>query len=129
MTTTAQIPQSIGFTPTSGQVKRVVRLNIGLNNNPYDAVDIVALLNFLKVEVDRADVVEGEYNGDCEPTLVVRALTIHGPFVLDAIVETLTSDLTQECIAYKLGGKGVLKYNPNYEGDRYDFDDNYFLEI
>jgi len=124
---TAKITNSTGHSSVAGQVKRVVRLNIGLNNNPYDAVDIVSLLNFLKVEVDRADVVDGEYNGDCEPTLVVTALTHHHPILFDAIVESMTEDMTQECIAYKIGGKGVLKYTPSFDGERYEFDERYFL--
>lgn len=126
---TAKISNSTGHSPLDGQVKRVVRLNIGLNNNPYDAADIVALLNFLRIEVDRADVVDGEYNGDCEPTLVVRALFSYHPIILGCIIESMTEDLTQECIAYKIGGKGVLKYNPSYHGDRYDFDEQYFITI
>lgn len=126
---TGKITKSTGHSPLDGQVKRVVRLNIGLNNNPYDAVDIVALLNFLRIDVDRADVVDGEYNGDCEPTLVVRALTHHHPIILDSMMSMLADDLTQECIAYKIGGKGVLKYSPWFKGDRYDFDEQYFITI
>ena len=126
MTTTAQIPQGVGFNPTSGQVKRVVRLNIGLNNNPYSADEVVKTVKMF-ADVDSTMIVNGEYNGDVEPTVVVVGLTTHSHGVVGEFVKALCRVLTQECIPFRLGGKGELVYHPNYEGDRYDFYEQYFI--
>ena len=116
-----------GFTATDGAIKQVVRLNIGLNNNPHSTEDILGVLKVF-LSVDSHSVQVGRWEGADEPTLVVTALTERGFDNIKAFVAELTLHLTQDAIAFKYGGQGVLEYNPNYEGDeRYEFNEEYFI--
>ena len=115
-----------GFTATDGQVKRVLRLNIGLNNNPHDfktILEVVALF----MTIDSHSIEDGEYEGQDEPTLVVTGLTDRSFDVIKDILTALSLDLTQDCIAFKLGGQGDLAYRSDWTGDRYEFDEQYFI--
>lgn len=127
MTTTTQISRSTGHSQLDGQVKRVVRLNIGLNNNPYSEDEVIKAVKMF-IDVDRTMIVNGEYNGEEEPTLVVVGLTTHSHGVVTDFVKAMCRVFTQECIPYKMG-KGELVYHPLYDGDRYDFDEQYFITI
>jgi hypothetical protein len=116
-----------GFTATDGAIKQVVRLNIGLNNNPHSTEDILGVLKVF-LSVDSHSVQVGKWEGADEPTLVVTALTERGFDNIKGLVAELTTYLTQDAIAFKYGGQGVLEYNPNYEGDeRYEFNEEYFI--
>ena len=124
---TAKIPNSVGFSATDGQVKRVVRLNIGLNNNPHSTEDILSAVA-LFLSIDSHSVQIGKWDGADEPTLVVTGLTERSLEDIEDIVSAMTLDLTQQAIAFKYGGKGILQYNPHYDGDeRYEFDEQYFI--
>lgn len=100
-------------------------INIGLNNNPLTLDQVANLLNRFKV-FGLEDYQEklGEYEDNEEPTFVG---------VLESItsnhVEALCEIMTQECIAvYNHDTKvGELVYSPLYEGDKYEFDEKYFL--
>lgn len=124
---TAKIPNSVGFSATDGQIKRVVRLNIGLNNNPHSTEDILSAVA-LFLSIDSHSVQIGKWDGADEPTLVVTGLTEMSLEDIEDIVSAMTFDLTQQAIAFKYGGKGILQYNPHYDGDeRYEFDEQYFI--
>ena len=126
---TGAITGIVGFSKTSGIIRRVVRLNIGLNNNPlgHSYVSIVDMLRFY-TKVDSASVQTGKWEGADEPTLVVTALTTDSLEEFSEYISQLAESLTQDAIAFKYGGKGVLQYNPNYSGaDRYEFSDEYFI--
>lgn len=126
--TTGQLDQAVGFIATAGQVKRVVRLNIGLNNNPYGSSP-VSITNQLSLflDIDNAFVHNGQWEGQDEPTLVVTALTTDSFADFEKYVEQLTQHFTQQAIAFKYGGKGVLTYDPSFDGERYEFNDEYFI--
>jgi len=115
-----------GFTATDGQVKRVLRLNIGLNNNPFDVADIMYGVR-LFMNVDSKFIKVGQYEGQDEPTLVVTGLTDRGFNVIKDILTAFSLDLTQDCIAFKLGGQGDLAYRSDWTGYRYEFDEQYFI--
>lgn len=126
---TGKIISTVGFGKTEGAIKKVVRLNIGLNNNPlgHSPVAITNALG-LYVDVDSASVQIGKWEGADEPTLVVTALTTDSLEEFSEYISQLTEYLTQDAIAFKYGGKGVLQYNPNYSSaDRYEFSDEYFI--
>jgi hypothetical protein len=124
---TGAITGIVGFTKTDGAIKQVVRLNIGLNNNPHSTEDILSTVE-LFLSIDSHSVQVGKWEGADEPTLVVTGLTERSFDAIKDIVSALTLDLTQEAIAFKYGGKGVLEYNPHYQGDeRYEFDEEYFI--
>jgi hypothetical protein len=123
---TGKIPSSVGFSATDGQINRVLRLNIGLNNNPFGSEDILPVLE-LFMRVDSQFIKNGEYNGEIEPTLVVVGLTDRSFDAIKDILTALSLDLTQDCIAFRYGGKGDLAYRPDFTGDRYEFDEQYFI--
>ncbi|MFN5252159.1 MAG: hypothetical protein ACK5DE_14060, partial [Bacteroidota bacterium] len=77
----------------------------------------------------------GQYNGNPEPTAVIEISRLHG--VTDGEVKEWCKYFTQECIAIertilsaqrKVYTEGVLVYNPDYTGDRYTFDAQYFIK-
>ena len=123
---TGKIHASVGFSATDGQINRVLRLNIGLNNNPFSAEDILEALT-LAMKIDSQFIKNGEYNGEVEPTLVVIGLTDRSFDAIKDFLTALSLDLTQDCIAFRYGGKGDLAYRPDFTGERYEFDENYFI--
>ena len=99
--------------------------NIGLVNNPMDQAEIVTMLNLLAGDIPvHKYLAEGVYKSDVEPTLVV---VYDDENIGDTELETLTQWMTQECIALKRNGVGRLIFNPNYTGDRFEFNDDYFI--
>lgn len=112
--------------------------NIGLNNNPLNYESMARFMNNAfgttneKVEVQLRN---GSYEGDSEPTAVVRVW--HKSDYQDALwAETMATTLcelcTQECIPYTYYNCGFavdeqLVYNPDFKGDKYDFDAAYFI--
>lgn len=102
-----------------------VILNVGLGNNPY-GFDV--LRDYFS-DGKSAKVVEyavGQWDGCEEPTCVVS-------FEMDGdvrqFVEKLCGWTTQTAIAVKVDGVGDLVYEPSYEGERYTFDERYFIEV
>lgn len=98
--------------------------NIGLNNNPKTTEEITQTLNKL---VGRAPVkrslIDGEYKGEVEPTLV---LAYENERLTRVQLEILCEETTQEAIALKRDGKGRLVFNPNYKGRKFTFNQDYF---
>lgn len=119
-----------------------VTLNIGLNNNPYTAEEVKDILLF---KVFPSNVMEfraavGKYEGGDEPTLIVKISDVNPDTEYwTALVELMCERFTQECIPYKLvnklenGGIEVthkeLVYDRAFEGERYEFSDEYFIEM
>jgi hypothetical protein len=111
--------------------------NIGLGNNPLtkfysDGVtpDKVQLDIFnLLMRFGYADayykICEGMYNGQKEYTYV-GSLWLNEGLDIDAVTEALCSLMTQECISY-VAKQSKLIYNPNFEGERYTFNEDYFI--
>jgi len=123
---TGKIHASVGFNATDGQVKRVLRLNIGLNNNRYSVEELLeALGDFM--DIDSHFIAEGEYNGDDEPTLVATGLSDLSLDIVQLNVSLFSMLANQDCIAFKLGGQGDLAYRSDWTGDRYEFDEQYFI--
>lgn len=117
---------NVGVTRADGVVRRPVRFNIGLENNKFNAKTVVSFLQVF-CDVDSWHVCDGEYNGHPERTLVVVGLAYRPQEVFDKWVVSTAGVCTQDCIAYKYGGKGYLTYAHEYEGERFDFDERYFI--
>ena len=103
-----------------------IEINIGLNNNPMSYCDVKNLLS----EKYGANVQQqvGEYNGDIEPT-AVAVFDIPDDYNIVQAIEKICIEMTQQCIAVKVDGEGFLVYEPSWEGERYDFSDEYFLSF
>jgi hypothetical protein len=106
-------------------------LNIGLNNNPKSPEGILevieALFSFTELSEHRIEM--GEFNGNPENTLIVELDSRLNAEWMRINIEILCEQLTQESIAVKFNGKGELVFNPAYKGERYEFNEDYFLNI
>jgi len=106
-----------------------IKLNIGLENNPqsYDQI-IETLQSNPDIILGSTERVDGEYNGQPERTLVVNA-KYKGPAKdFRRYIEGLNQELTQEAIGAQFNNRGSLIYDPNFTGERYQFDKQYFIE-
>jgi hypothetical protein len=45
------------------------------------------------------------------------------------IMHELCKTLKQDAIAYKVGNVGYLAFNPEYSGERFEFNKDYFIEL
>lgn len=102
---------------------KTVKLNIGLENNPYD-FDFIQWI-FGTSSTSRVQI--GEYNGEPERTAVVLTKVENDFDVLEHVAK-MARLFTQECIAVKIDDVGYLVYNPNFEGEKFEFDQKYFIE-
>jgi hypothetical protein len=100
----------------------MITLNIGLNNNPFTFIETVSFFEFSGLT--QFEFRWGIYDGHREPTAVLQLSELPD-------VELLCKFFTQECIAVldESTGIGSLIYNPDYQGDRHQFDFEYFLEF
>lgn len=107
-----------------------VILNIGLNNNPKSA-SAIAKVARERLGMDRATWATsmGEYLASDEPTLVLHGETAAAFHEIVNEIASLSTELTQECIAVKIGERGRLIYAPEHTGERYNFDEKYFIKI
>ena len=102
----------------------MTRLNIGLNNNPYGAEEVINKLNGVMGDIPITFSVEmGEYEGNEEPTVVA----VYESYASIEDLERLCEEMTQECIAIKVNGVGSMVFNPGYNGERFEFNDQYFI--
>ena len=44
-------------------------------------------------------------------------------------IDYLNNLCTQDCISYKINDLGFLQYNKTFQGDKYKFDNKYFLTL
>ena len=109
--------------------KRIV-LNIGLNNNLKQASEIAKIARE-RLGLERATWATklGEYLEDSEPTLVLHGDTAKAFHEITSEIAKISEDLTQECIAVKIGERGRLIYRETFTGDRYQFNEKYFIKI
>lgn len=102
-----------------------IEINIGLNNNPLPASEI---LKYFDIS-DEHNIQLGEWVGADEPTLVIEINRDIEYYRVKMLIINLTKLLTQEAIAFRFNGVGELVFNESYEGERYPFDEAYFLTI
>lgn len=107
-----------------------IEINIGLNNNPKTAERITHLLNgYFGGRELKTQIQTGEWEGADEPTLVLEVFSTHTQLVISELVEDLVDICTQEAIPFRFNGVGELLFNDTYTGERYPFDEQYFLTI
>ena len=106
-------------------------LNIGLENNTLNRYQIEELINYIFNSNGRIYSRQniGEYNGNPENTLIlVIAGTTWDQHKVREFVQLLCTLLTQECIPVKSPGYKELIYNSNFEGEKFTFNDDYFID-
>ena len=106
-------------------------LNIGLENNAYSVEEITSILQkklgiltYLKTRIH-----SGQWNSKPERTLIVQFDSAHAYSFIIALIEELCEIFTQEAIAVKSGHYGVLVYNQNFAGEKFTFDNQYFINF
>jgi hypothetical protein len=114
-----------------------IKFNIGLGNNPLTKfysdgttpdnlqLDIFKLLMQYGYADPYYKICEGLYNGEPEYTYVGN-LWLNEGLDIDAVTEALCSVMNQECISY-MATQSKLIYNPNFEDERYTFNEDYFI--
>lgn len=102
-----------------------IEINIGLNNNPLPFNEILKYFDTR----DEHEIQIGEWKGADEPTLVIEINRDIEYYRIKMFIINLTRFLTQDAIAYRFNGVGELVFNEDYKGERYSFDENYFLTI
>lgn len=111
-------------------MKKVV-LNIGLNvgtEEPKQQLSrtLTCLLGYFALTSVRVEEV-GIYKGSEERALVGYFETSSEENLVEALVYWC-KDLKQEAIAYKLNGVGAIAFNPNYTGEKFPFDQQFFID-
>ena len=132
---------------------QVITLNIGLLNNPFSHGKATAfkslstafdnIINVVRFQFPGESVIDsryehGTYNGESEPTLVVRIKT--DDELTSTQVKTICRNLcqffTQECLpftsvrdcgSYYQAFYNGLIYHRDYDGKKYDFDPSFFI--
>ena len=104
-----------------------VTLNIGLENNPLTEYDIIKILWISGLAYSKSRIEIGEYLGKPERTLVIEAKYIRTEKDMIDLVKGLCLILKQECIGLMIGDVGYLVYNPEFKGERFDFNKDYFI--
>lgn len=108
----------------------VFQLNIGLNNNPYTFELITkGLVHAFEGEIVATREHMGEWEGKPEPTLVAKIITAMDEESAKILVGAMTLKFTQISIAMKFNEDGTLVYNPEFKGEQYTFNPEYFIEF
>lgn len=106
-------------------------LNIGLENNPFNAGEVEAIistrLGCMTTINTRLHI--GEWNGNEERTLIVSFTSAHRISFIIALVEELCTLLTQEAIPAAGENFGILIYNNNFTDERFTFNPEYFINF
>lgn len=109
--------------------------NIGLNNNPFDEKNQVLAIFDKLIElsggtIDKTQFKVGEYDGAPEPTLIID-FNIGTNHLAYEIINFATIIFNQECIPILSKDKTYKKliYNYKFNGEKLNFDENYFLSI
>jgi hypothetical protein len=108
-------------------MKQVI-FNIGLNNNTMGADNVVSTLFINKFALSKWAIKDGIYEDTVEPTVVAYGHTDLSTEQIISITQRMCVFMTQECIAVKIDGVGYLVYSPDFEGERYEFNEQYFLK-
>ena len=116
----------------------VLKINIGLNNNPLNAEQIKQMFYKNSIfEFILFEVAKGEYENNYEPTLIIEGETKQTPEQVETYIFLLCTLLTQECIPFTFvdllskDKKQINKliYNKNFNGLKHEFNKDYFLTI
>ena len=115
-----------------------IKFNIGLGNNPLTKyysdgitpdnlqLDIFNLLMQYGYAEPYYKICDGLYNDQKEYTYV-GILWLNDGLDIDAVTEDLCEAMTQECISYKSEDESKLIYNPLFDGEKYTFNEEYFI--
>jgi hypothetical protein len=110
---------------------KTLQINIGLNNNTMTAEEVINYIaNNKEYRLMAYQIVDAEFQGNVEPTfvgLLEYKYSRQSKILQD--FENIASVMTQESIALVTDKMQVLAFNPAYNGDGYEFNNEYFKSI
>ena len=104
-------------------------INLGLNNNPHQAPVLLMYMRKYIFKSSKDTIKKGVWNGQIERTIIIKGKTELTPFQIRNKIDYLNNLCTQDCISYKINDLGFLQYNKTFKGDKYKFDNKYFLTL
>lgn len=108
-----------------------IGLNVGnLEPNSQAHETLSKFLELFHVKSNGFKVGKGVWEGATERVLVFRT-NVGGvsKLAISAILSMLCVILKQDAISFKLNGEGSLAFNPSYEGEKYTFNEEYFINF
>jgi hypothetical protein len=110
---------------------KTLQVNIGLNNNSMTPEEVINYISSNKeYRLMAYQIVDAEFNGNVEPTFVgLMEYKYNRQSKILQDFENIASVMTQESIAIKTDRMQALAFNPSYNGDGYEFDNQYFKSI
>lgn len=109
----------------------MITVNIGLNNNTMTYEDVKYYFEKKSpYKLINHKLYTGEYNNLPEPTFVGNLTTPYARYskIINDF-ENICSVMNQECIAISCKGMDTMVFNPNYSGEKFKFNKNFFEEI
>ena len=110
---------------------KTLQINIGLNNNPFTAEQVIDYIASNKeYRLMAYQIVDSEFQGKVEPTFVgLLEYKYNRQSKILQDFESIASVMTQESIALVTDRMSVIAFNPAYDGEGYQFDSQYFKYI
>jgi hypothetical protein len=111
-------------------MKTTLELNIGLlRNTDKRPNDVSYITSVIKEDFGNHDfrLVSANGNWGEEVTYVASVpLLSSNVELINTILEYMCIDFKQDAIAYMINGVGYMVFNPNYMGEKFEFNINYF---
>lgn len=115
-------------------------VNIGLNIGSFEQVGqgfktMAEVLNLFTFGVHDFRVDNGSWHDKEEGEIVERTLVFRTesgyltPLAINSIFVNLCVLLEQDAIAFKIGEGGYIAYSPTYEGEKFEFNEEYFINF
>tara|TARA_R100000406_G_scaffold58601_1_gene40497 strand:- start:1000 stop:1350 length:351 start_codon:yes stop_codon:yes gene_type:complete len=115
----------------------ILRINLGMENAEGCGLDYLNLVALLNLSIGGVGSVTSACSklsdgGDWEPeNILIAEIRTNAVSIkeLNKRLESLALVLNEDSIAVSvLGDEGYLVFNPNYTGEKYDFNIDYFTE-
>jgi len=110
---------------------QTLQINIGLNNNLFTPEGVISYIASNKeYRLMAYQIVDAEFQGNVEPTFVgLMEYKYNRQSKILSDFENIASVMTQESIAIVTDKMQVLAFNPSYNGEGYEFNNEYFKYI
>jgi hypothetical protein len=109
---------------------KTFQVNIGMGNNTLSTEQLVDFFaTHKRFRLIAYTFQYGMFQGEAEETFVAlfENSVSEGSTLVE--FELICDLLEQESIALRLEGGDVLAFNPNYKGDKYKFNDDFFINL
>lgn len=110
---------------------RTLQINIGLNNNPFTAEQVIDYIASNKeYRLMAYQIVDSEFNAEPEQAFVgLLEYKYNRQSKILQDFENIASVMTQSGIALVTDRMSVIAFNPSFDGEGYEFNNEYFKYI